>query len=134
MEPWAHAWSLYDMANISEHFTAEERRCKCGKCDGAVIENLELIRLLESVRHQVGNAIVINSWCRCPAHNEAEGGKPDSAHLSGKAVDISCDNGVYRWKLVDILKSVGFQRIGIAKSFVHADIDTEKPQRVIWTY
>jgi uncharacterized protein YcbK (DUF882 family) len=122
------------MANISEHFTAEERRCKCGKCDGAVTEDAELIRMLESARRQFGGAMTINSWCRCPAHNEAEGGKPDSAHLTGKAVDIACSNGAERWKIVTALIDTGFVRIGIAKSFVHADIDAEKPKPVIWPY
>ncbi len=34
----------------------------------------------------------------------------------------------------DIFLEVGFNGIGIAKTFIHADIDEDKPSHVIWTY
>ena len=35
---------------------------------------------------------------------------------------------------MDALGYVGFRRFGIAKSFIHVDIDNEKSNPVIWLY
>ena len=32
------------------------------------------------------------------------------------------------------LMKVGFNRIGVGNTFIHVDIDPEKPIDVIWTY
>jgi zinc D-Ala-D-Ala carboxypeptidase len=122
------------MAEISTHFTDTERRCSCGNCDGAVTANDELLEKLEAVRTLIGQALTINSWCRCADHNKAVGGKDDSAHLTGQAVDIRCESGSDRWMLLGALRTVEFKRIGVGASFIHADVDSTKPQRVVWTY
>ena len=100
-----------------------------------------LLEMLDEARDKFDKPIHINSGFRTPAHNEAVGGKmPDengnggSSHLKGLAVDIACTNSQDRFDLINCLLDVGFSRIGIAKTFIHADIDPDKAQGVIWTY
>ncbi|OUU23376.1 MAG: hypothetical protein CBB97_13495 [Candidatus Endolissoclinum sp. TMED37] len=100
-----------------------------------------LLLMLDEARDKFDKPIHINSGFRTPAHNEAVGGKmPDengnggSSHLKGLAVDISCNNSSDRFDLINCLLDVGFCRIGIANTFIHADIDFDKAQGVIWTY
>lgn len=93
-----------------------------------------LLEMLDEVRDKFDKPIHINSGFRTPAHNESVGGKSDSSHLKGLAVDISCNRSSDRFDLINCLLDVGFSRIGIASSFIHADIDPDKSIGVIWTY
>ena len=94
----------------------------------------ELINMLDIVRKKYGKSVVINSGYRTPEHNEAVGGASSSSHLKGLAVDIACKNSTDRFKLINILLQVGFKRIGMGSTFIHADIDKDKSQNVLWTY
>jgi len=96
--------------------------------------NKEIIHMLDAVRKKFGKPIKINSGYRTVARNKKIGGVADSSHLKGLAADISCSNSVDRFKLLNLLLEVGFNRIGIAKSFIHVDIDKNKSQNVIWEY
>jgi len=93
-----------------------------------------LLEMLDEVRDKFDKPIHINSGFRTPAHNEAVGGKENSSHLKGLAVDIACKKSTDRFDLINCLLDVGFSRIGVAKTFIHADIDQDKTQGVIWTY
>jgi len=94
----------------------------------------ELINMLDIVRKKYGKSLVINSGYRTPEHNKSVGGTSDSSHLKGLAVDIACNNSTDRFKLAGILREVGFKRIGMGSTFIHADIDKDKSQNVLWTY
>tara|TARA_R110002072_G_scaffold292174_1_gene460650 strand:+ start:265 stop:624 length:360 start_codon:yes stop_codon:yes gene_type:complete len=94
----------------------------------------KLLSMLDEAREIYGKPISINSGYRTIRHNAEVGGKADSSHLKGLAVDIACSTSRDRYNLLEALKQVGFNRIGIAKSFIHADIDKEKTQKVLWTY
>ena len=93
-----------------------------------------LLLMLDEARDKFDKPIHINSGFRTPAHNEAVGGTENSSHLKGLAVDISCNNSSDRFDLINCLLDVGFSRIGVAKTFIHADIDQDKTKGVIWTY
>jgi len=83
---------------------------------------------------------VINLEYRSEEHNAAVGGKPKtetsrgSSHMYGLAADIKCDNSIDRFHLIFLLQETGFQRIGVAKTFIHVDLDFEKSQQVMWMY
>ncbi len=94
----------------------------------------ELVKLLDEARDIAGTPFKLNSGYRTKEQNKKAGGVEDSAHLSGLAVDIACTNDTARHKIIDALQKVGFNRIGIAKTFVHCDIDKSKSPNVIWLY
>jgi uncharacterized protein YcbK (DUF882 family) len=93
-----------------------------------------LLEMLDEVRDKFDKPIHITSGFRTPAHNEAVGGVETSSHLKGLAVDISCTNSKDRFDLINCLLDVGFSRIGVGDTFIHADIDQDKTQGIIWTY
>jgi len=68
-----------------------------------------------------------------PEHNSAVHGSPTSSHLGGWAVDIKCTDSVTRLIMIKSLLDAGFERLGIADTFIHADCDPEKPA-AIWLY
>lgn len=118
---------------LSQWFKRKEVccRCGCGKDD----VSCELLNILDSIRNCIGKPVILNSVCRCPNHNKKEGGKSTSAHLAGLAVDIKCTSSRMRYGLLKIVISMDeIKRIGIAKSFIHIDIDSTKPRNVVWMY
>ncbi len=99
----------------------------------------KILDMLDLAREKFDKPIKITSGFRTEAYNQdlkARGYKASSksSHLKGLAVDIHCNNSKDRFELVDILLDVGFNRIGIANTFIHADIDEDKQSHLIWTY
>lgn len=96
----------------------------------------ELVQMLDKAREIAGVPFKINSGFRTKEQNKKAGGVSDSAHLISLAVDIACTSDSNRWKIINSLIDVGFNRIGISfkGGFVHADIDNKKTPMVIWGY
>lgn len=94
----------------------------------------ELLAMLDIARKKFGKPIKINSGYRTINHNKKVGGKSGSSHLKGLAADISCVNSMDRFKLEGILREVGFNRLGVAGTFIHVDIDKNKSPNVMWVY
>ena len=93
-----------------------------------------LLEMLDDVRDKFDKPIRITSGYRTEQHNEAVGGVEGSSHTKGLAVDMACTNSKDRFDLINCLLDVGFSRIGVADTFIHADIDPDKSQGVMWTY
>ena len=90
--------------------------------------------LLDMARDKFDKPIHINSGFRTPQHNESVGGTESSSHLKGLAVDVACIASGDRFELIDIFLDLGINRIGIADTFIHIDVDPDKSPNVIWTY
>jgi len=118
--------------SMTEHFPNYELECNCS-C-GLMNMKQETMDKLERARIIAGIPFGINSASRCQAHNIIEGGSMQSSHLTGYAVDIAITSSRARFKILTALMTVGFTRIGIAKTFVHADDDPIKPTNVSWVY
>tara|TARA_Y100001937_G_scaffold15835_2_gene21695 strand:+ start:2480 stop:2857 length:378 start_codon:yes stop_codon:yes gene_type:complete len=95
--------------------------------------NKEFLFKLDEARMLAGTPFKITSGYRSEAHNKKVGGVKGSSHTKGCAVDIAVNSGLQRSAIVCALAKVGFTRIGIAKTFVHCDLDKEK-QNSIWLY
>lgn len=120
--------------HLTPHFTLDEVRCRCcGSLGGdEVVSNARrLAKLLEFVRAGYQRPMVVRSWYRCPAHNKAVGGVPNSYHMRGLAADIAIKSGEERYHLVRAAQAAGVERIGVYLKFVHLDIGPD-PAPVLW--
>lgn len=94
----------------------------------------KLLSMLNHARELDGKAWKVNSGRRSAEYNKIVGGVTGSAHVKGLAVDISAPTGKRKFEIVKAALEVGFDRIGIAKSFIHLDIDGSKPSPTIFLY
>lgn len=120
------------MAKVPLYFTEKEVACRCG-CGFIHLDQEFLIRMTLA-RHLAGFPFPVTSWCRCPDHNEAVGGVPDSAHLFGVGADIFVIRSTLRYKIIDALHRAGLWRIGIGVDFVHVDQHLSKGKHHVWVY
>lgn len=113
------------MGDISPNFNRSEFACGC--CCGFDAVSPELVRLLEQLRRHFNAPVAINSGCRCPAHNKAEGGEPHSQHLLGTAADIKV-KGYTPALVADWLEYCYPDSHGIGRysTFTHIDVRTGK--------
>jgi len=94
---------------------------------------------LESAQKIFGNKFRFTSGYRCGEYQKVlrNNGYPTavgvSPHQKGVAVDITCSNTT-RYKILRSLMDSGFNRFGIARSYIHADKDKERTQNYMWYY
>jgi len=118
---------------MKNYFSVHEQGCKhCGVIRLAP----GFLEKLNQLRHAVGHPMTVTSMCRCPEHNKAVGGKPDSFHLTSHswgccAVDISMNgwSSAQRWRFILTAINRGWS-IGInwKLNFVHLDRRTDYPE------
>ncbi len=94
----------------------------------------KLLEMIDEAREIYGKPIHVNSGYRTVEYNREVGGVKSSSHLKGLAIDVACVKSDDRFAMLSALLEVGFNRIGVASSFIHVDIDKDKSQNVIWTY
>jgi len=116
---------------LSKDFYADEFECPDS---GLMNMDPEFIKLLQRIRTTANIPFTITSGSRSPAHNFEVGGKPNSAHLRGLAVDIEALTSKARFTIIDSALLYGIPRIGVGKTFVHLDDDDSLPVGVIWIY
>lgn len=95
--------------------------------------------MLNQARHFAGIPFTITSGFRIEQDIDRlleQGYKVsrNSSHLKGYAADIATPSSEHRYKILNSLLEAGFNRIGIADTFIHVDNDPDKPENVIWTY
>jgi len=125
---WLEYWSKIN------HFKPHEFDSP-GEYESGLLEmNPSTIEKLNDAREIAGIPFVINSGYRTPAHNRKIGGVANSSHIHGYAVDIAVTNSSDRYKIIEACVQVGFNRIGIGRTFVHVDNDPSKVKGVLWHY
>ena len=110
---------------VLEYFHHNEFDSPDIKNSGLLMDN-DFVLLLNEARKMANIPFIINSGYRSKHHNSLVGGKSDSSHLKGLAVDIKCTNSRDRYIILHSLIYCGFHRIGINKSFIHVDMDERK--------
>lgn len=113
------------------YFKRSEEWCPCCHSGGLLPDFRDKLNLAREI---AGTPFILNSAFRCEAHNQEVGGSRSSSHLFGCAVDIKCMDSRSRWLIVDALVKSGFNRIGLAKTFIHVDDDMTKEPNLIWEY
>lgn len=103
--------------------------------------NPEFLRALDRARTIAGIPFIITKGggFRTKDYNEElckrnPKASPTSSHLKGLAADIAARGSAQRFAIISALLDVGITRIGIAKTFVHADLDHEKEPELVWVY
>lgn len=106
-----------------QYFTDDELK---GLDDG-------LCRMLSVARGVANVPFMITCGLRTPEQNAAlaESVK-DSAHLTGHAVDLLCEDSSMRFAMLRGLIAAGFNRIGIYSAHLHADNSPTLPPYVCW--
>ena len=116
-----------------KYFKLEEFDSPDEPGSGAKMDKNFLYRL-NTARGITGIPFKINSGYRTDEHNLLVGGRWGSSHKKGLAVDISYTGSRERYLIVSALLEVSINRIGIAESFIHCDVDKSKDGNVIWLY
>ncbi len=112
-----------------KHFTLDEFKCRE---TGQNEIKPEFVEVLDQLREDCGFPFIISSGYRSSTHSiEAAKEKPGT-HTQGIAADIAISDGAQRRIIIEKALELGFNGIGVAKTFVHVDIRTTTP--VIWTY
>ncbi len=115
-----------------KHFKESEFECKCG-C-GKYNMRGSFLRKVVFAREKAATPFVVVSGSRCEEHNAAEGGKPNSDHLTGHGADIEATSSFVRWRIVTSAIAAGIRRIGIGKTFVHLGDNMDNPNPRMWVY
>jgi len=119
------------MGDLTLNFDRSEFACKCG-CGKNDIKD-ELAFKIQVVRELIKRPISINSGIRCLAHNTANNSKPTSSHIDGWAADLGYKGSMERYTLLSAITQV-FDRVGVANTFIHVDVDANKTAGALWLY
>ena len=119
------------MGNLTENFDREEYACKCG-CGRDDIKD-DLAIKVQMVRNIIKRGIVISSGIRCARHNGNIGASETSSHIGGWAAALGYKGSGERYQLLNAAFQI-FDRVGIAKNFIHVDVDANKTAGVVWLY
>ena len=112
-------------------FSRDEFNCPCCGMNGM---QDSFLGKLDIARGEAGVPFVITSGYRCVTHNKAVGGKITSSHMDGWAADIEAKSSRQRYRIIRGLIKAKINRIGIGKTFIHADDDPDKDPEVVWLY
>lgn len=122
-------FSMESNEKLSEHFSANEFRCKCGGAHDNLVSE-ELVQKLEQLRDVLKcSRIEISSGYRCVQHDKNVGGSGRGQHTKGKAADVCCYD--QSGKPIDnkavccTAEDIGFHGIARIKgngTFTHVDV------------
>lgn len=144
---------------LTKNFTVAELACQCECGFGTSPDDYApgFLDFLQLVRDIYARPMNPTSCARCSDHNRAVGGVNQSAHLRAAAIDVGAGNGfdrhmisaafllalvvkageMTREEAIEILAKIaeiGVGGLGLAKGFVHFDIDTFLPRPSAWGY
>ena len=108
--------------------------CTCGhaNCDKRSVKQIVLDKV-ELLRVMVDRPLTVTSGGRCKNHpNEIMRTTP-ADHQKGIGIDIAVSGGIQRGELVEVGLQLGFNAIGVAKTFVHLGL-REGEELMVWVY
>lgn len=115
---------------LSEHFSREELQCPCCKrCE----MDAGTLAMVERMRSILKRPLHPTSGFRCHKHNKDVGGKLNSLHLVGKAMDLKCYDTLTAYDFIAAAMQAGAGGIGIGPDKFHVDSRPIDVRR-LWTY
>lgn len=124
---------------LSPHFTLGEATVTNQPYDNSPDSDEDLATLqrtamrLEVIREFLGGPILINSWYRSTAVNNAVGGVADSQHKLGEAVDFRCPTFGSPFKICKALESklaeIGIDQLILEPTWVHVSFKTSRSSK-----
>ena len=115
---------------VFKYFKIEDFNCQATG-NNEMVE--AFIHRLDELREACGFPFIVTSGYRDPRGHPIEASKKaPGTHGQGIAADISVKGGVERRAIIANALKLGFNGIGVAKTFVHVDIRETVP--VIWSY
>ena len=96
----------------------------------------DFIHRLDELREACGFPFIITSGYRSPDHSIEKRKEKAGKHAQGIAADIKAANGYQRYKIVEEAIKMGFNGIGVARTFIHVDsrICGADKAPVMWCY
>lgn len=121
-----------DSTQLSEHFNAQEFRCKCGQAHDFQVSE-ELVDKLERLYKNLNcSKIIVTSGFRCVNHDKTVGGNGTGQHTKGTAADICCygqDGQTISSKTVcctaQDIGFTGIANINTSYQYTHVDVRSE---------
>ena len=106
-----------------KYYKMKEFECRDGcAMPASARENIEALvqAVLDPARERLGKPIYVNSGYRCPKHNVAVGGVPNSQHMRGEAADIRLAEIADNAEIVSAIKENGrWDQMIVYPTFVH---------------
>ena len=117
----------------SKYFSEQEFALCTPSCS---LQNMQQSTMskFDTAREIASIPLVITSAYRSPEWDRAKGRSGTGAHTLGRAMDIRCNSDRNRFLVIHALLKAGFTRIGIAKTFIHADDSPSHTQQISWMY
>ncbi len=114
-------------------FKPEEFRRCTPPCEVNDMDSL-FLEQLDKARQIAGVPFILNSAYRSRDWELSHGRSGTSSHCDGTAVDIRCTDIYQRMRIVRALLKAGFDRIGIASTYIHVDSSLFRADNCIWLY
>lgn len=124
------------MGDLTKDYSSSEVCCKCPICQSdpnPIVPTVEVMLIAQGVRTDLGKPVVVTCGVRCAAHNQQEGGAPDSRHLPGfrDAIDLECLDSNDRFRMIKSLISHGAKFIEVCLNHIHFDQRPTAPKLII---
>lgn len=103
--------------------------------------DIELVAMIDKARHLSKIPYIITDGRRSGLGKQDRNAVNNSAHLTGHAVDLRCQDYQALWRMLSGLFASGFKRIGVylkkqndkwLPTHIHVDNDLTKDQEVLW--
>lgn len=88
----------------------------------------------DKLRELCGFPLVVTCAYRSREWDLAKGRSGNGAHPHRQGLDFACTDSAKRFAIIKNAPIAGFNRVGIAKNFIHVDDDETLPQNVMWHY
>lgn len=116
---------MYRFFTDNDFFTASPK-CKITDMNDEFLQQLDKARDIAKV------PFIVNSAYRTVEHEKKQGRDGSSSHTKGIAVDLKANNSRVRYRVLKGLIKAGFTRIGVYRTWIHVDADTEKDDEIVW--